>query len=244
MNKSSETVAPASRRSFASRLLVFFRGFRTPNTSPWTLPVHSGVVSGMDFFFVRQHKFLCVLENDPCRGRAARDGRGTSPSNRVAHAPIGCPARALIATLAVPGPRMAGHARVAVLAYDCPTPPPPPPPDNLSVSGSVTCVASSGGWCSGGATLDISASDSLGHNIAISPCGGNPCSVALPEGSGDYGYSATCTGGQTANRIHPLGAGPYPTDCKLHAGPPNSGWSCGMVSRRVGDNDLLAIRRA
>jgi hypothetical protein len=81
-----------------------------------------------------------------------------------------------------------------------------PNPDTLTVSGSVSCVASGGGgWCRGGATLTLTATDSQSHAVNILGtigvgsfnCGtSNPCYQGLPEGQGSITYHATCTGGQ------------------------------------------------
>jgi hypothetical protein len=118
--------------------------------------------------------------------------------------------------------------------------------DTVTVSGSVACaVTGVGGWCSGGATLNLSATDSAGHPITISGtiggngfnCGTtNPCSQTLPEGQGNITYGATCTGGQSA--------GPYSDTWKLDLTPPSidsgilSGGTLGtggLVSGRTGN---------
>jgi Bacterial Ig domain len=89
-------------------------------------------------------------------------------------------------------------------------------PDTLTASGSVSC-SGSGGWCRGSATLELTASDSLGHTVTFTgsgapgfPCTA-PCSLSLPEGIGTYSWTATCAGGKTAS-----GSGSW----KLDATPP------------------------
>lgn len=118
-----------------------------------------------------------------------------------------------------------------------------PPPHTLSVSGALTCGATNGSWCTGWASLLISATDSYsGHVVTISPCGSNPCSVSLPEGSGDYGYSAACEDGlsATGSTYYALDLTPPIVSTWLTGGTPGvGGWyTAGPVTLNCSETDV------
>jgi len=75
--------------------------------------------------------------------------------------------------------------------------------DPPSVSGSVSCATpGSGGWCRGGASLNLTTSDPQGYPTTINgsmggtgfSCSGS-CSQALPQGAGSASFSAVASGG-------------------------------------------------
>jgi hypothetical protein len=78
----------------------------------------------------------------------------------------------------------------------------PPPVDTVSITqNEVICVGTGvDGWCRGGATLYLTAADTLSHGITFSDdvSGGNPLSVSLGEGEGTIDFTATCSEGRTA----------------------------------------------
>ena len=85
----------------------------------------------------------------------------------------------------------------------------------------VSCAATGpGGWCRGGATLNLSATDSPDNHpvtftgsIGINSFNcGNPCSQSLPEGSGAISYEAECSAG--------LSVGPFDLSWQLDLTPP------------------------
>ena len=75
--------------------------------------------------------------------------------------------------------------------------------DPPSVSGSVSCATpGSGGWCRGGASLNLTTSDPQGYPTTINgSMGGTPfscsgsCSQALPQGAGSASFTAVASGG-------------------------------------------------
>jgi len=75
------------------------------------------------------------------------------------------------------------------------------------ITGQVVCdLWGNAGWCRGDETLELTASDSQGFNVAITgdlngvpfTCG-SVCSLPLPEGIGTANYQATSTSGRTAS---------------------------------------------
>lgn len=119
-----------------------------------------------------------------------------------------------------------------------------PPPHTLSVGGALSCGAINGSWCTGWASLLITATDSYGgHVVTISPCGSNPCSVSLPEGEGNYGYGATCvdTGlSTTGSTYYALDLTPPVVSSWLTGGVPGAGswYTSGPVTLNCSETDV------
>ncbi len=90
--------------------------------------------------------------------------------------------------------------------------------DPPTVSGSVSCATpGNGGWCRGGASLDLSGSDPQGYALTISgSIGGTPfscsgsCSQALPEGTGSASFTSSASGG--GNLSSSTGSASYQVD--------------------------------
>lgn len=105
-----------------------------------------------------------------------------------------------------------------------------------SVSGSLTCgVPGSGGWCRGGAALNLSGGEPLAgesilalegtHNGGAFACPGSSCSVPLAEGSNDFSFWAVSSYGDTSSMGSASG--------NLDSRPP---LISGQVSGTLGDN--------
>lgn len=76
--------------------------------------------------------------------------------------------------------------------------------DPPTVSGAVSCsIPGNNGWCSGGASLDLTASDPQNYPLTVSgsisgtpfSCSGSSCSQTLPDGSGSASFTAIAAGG-------------------------------------------------
>lgn len=76
--------------------------------------------------------------------------------------------------------------------------------DPPTVSGTAACTTSgNNGWCRGGASLDLTASDPQSYPLTISgtiggtafTCSDTSCSESLPEGTGSASFTATASGG-------------------------------------------------
>ena len=76
--------------------------------------------------------------------------------------------------------------------------------DPPTVSGSVTCATpGNSGWCRGGASLDLTASDSQNYPFTLSgsiggtpfSCSGASCTQSIPDGSGSASFTAAAAGG-------------------------------------------------
>jgi len=99
------------------------------------------------------------------------------------------------------------------------TPTPLPP----VVNGQVVCdLWGDAGWCKGGASLELAASDPQGYAVTITgdlagtpfTCG-DACSLALPEGTGMANYSATSSSGRTASGLSTWKRDVTPPDLSL-----------------------------
>ena len=80
--------------------------------------------------------------------------------------------------------------------------------DTVTVSNSISYgITGPGGWFGGSGSVTFTATDSLGHSVAINwtiggssgTCASAPCTQPLPEGAGAISYTGTCSGGQTAS---------------------------------------------
>ena len=76
--------------------------------------------------------------------------------------------------------------------------------DPPTVSGAVSCsTAGNNGWCRGGATLALTASDPQNYPLTIAgtiggtpfTCSGPSCSHSIPDGSGSASFTAAAVGG-------------------------------------------------
>ena len=88
--------------------------------------------------------------------------------------------------------------------------PPPPPAQPPTITSSIVCSQTgNNGWCVGGETLQLTASDPQGYTLTISGsiggtpftcAAGNTCNKALPDGNGAITYSVVASqSGKTAS---------------------------------------------
>ena len=91
--------------------------------------------------------------------------------------------------------------------------------DPPTVSGAVSCsTLGNNGWCRGGASLDLTASDPQNYPLTVSgsiggtpfSCSGPSCSQALSDGSGSASFTAVAAGG--GNLASSPGSAAYQVD--------------------------------
>jgi len=105
----------------------------------------------------------------------------------------------------LPSPTPTDTPQPAPTSTNTPVPTPTPRPPELTSE--VSCsVPGDGGWCRGGATLHLQASDPQGLGVVIhGDLNGNPfqcgptCVLDLPEGQGTASFEAVSDSGKTAS---------------------------------------------
>jgi len=105
----------------------------------------------------------------------------------------------------LPSPTSTDTPQPAPTSTNTPVPTPTPRPPELTSE--VSCsVPGDGGWCRGGATLHLQASDPQGLGVVIHcDLNGNPfqcgptCVLDLPEGQGTASFTAVSDSGRTAS---------------------------------------------
>ena len=137
---------------------------------------------------------------------------------------------------------------------DDPGDPPPPTYQPPTISAAVNCATpGSNGWCRGGATLTLSASDPQGFATAITgdiagtafSCAGPSCTQALPVGNGSIHYQASSpASGQSSG----VGSASFaydpspPTAAVVTTGAPGTnGWYLSAVVSATGTDATSGI---